>query len=50
MNRDNLISRLVARKMESKQTKAGCVPCFGLLATPPAATSSNAPRSTERKN
>ena len=28
MNRDNLINKLVARKMANGPAKAGCVPCF----------------------
>jgi hypothetical protein len=29
MNRDNLIKKLVERKMNEGKVNAGCVPCFG---------------------
>ena len=42
MNRQDLINRLVARKLQAGTAKAGCVPCFGSAQaparrTPPAA-------------
>lgn len=51
MNRENLIARLVARKLENKQ-KAGCVPCFGLVSNLPAMapTAKTPPRPTNAKN
>jgi len=37
MNRENLITRLVERKMASGTAgQRGCVPCFGRLANPTA--------------
>lgn len=37
MNRQDLINRLVARKLQTPgKLKAGCVPCFGTVSRPEA--------------
>jgi hypothetical protein len=53
MNRQQLISRLIARKLESANAgRIGCVPCLGaagrIVTTGPAETTRSSPQTVNR--